>query len=310
VELLKQEYQNQATQIFDQLLKLGNFNLGELGNFSYHEIPLYNQLSQLCEQQKKLTFILPAFPAKSSNPEKTSGVLPDLGELIGLITLDQFCCEISKIYLPGAEVIICSDGRVFNDLVFVSDEHLQQYKNSINHIIKSRNFNFLKTYDLEDYYNCQTFNSMRQIFCLEHADDLDKVKSEITADEQSQQLFNGIHRFLKEDMLSLKKEMSKNQICKKSKDLAYKVVQRSRAWDNLLKTTFPETLRLSIHPYPLSHHKFGIKLVPSSHRWATPWHNVVIKQGDHFELIKKRQAIEMGAIEKKWGGEYVYFEAP
>jgi pyoverdine/dityrosine biosynthesis protein Dit1 len=308
MELLQENKQKMALDIFSSLLGLGNLSEDELLRVDYKDVPLYQQLEDLCSKQKKLVFILPAFPAKSANTDKTSGVLPDLGELIGLVTLDQFCGNISQIYSPGAEVVVCSDGRVFNDLVFVSNKDLQSYKLKITEIIKKHNLGHIKTYDLDDYYGACNFEDMRVSLCTDHADDLENIKDKVKTDENFKGFFNGIHRFLKEDMLNLKSELSKNQITKQSKNLAYQVIQRSGAWDKLLKSKFPETLRLSIHPYPITHHKFGVKLVPSSNRWATPWHNVVLKRDDQFELVKKSEAIALGAIEKKWGGEYVYFE--
>jgi pyoverdine/dityrosine biosynthesis protein Dit1 len=308
MELRQQEIDAPVRQIFEQLLKIGNFELTDLQDLDLSEVPLYQQLEKLCVAGKKLTFILPAFPAKSSNPNKTSGVLPDLGEFIALVGLDQFCIEVEKIYSPGAEVVICSDGRVFNDLVFVGDEELKLYKDKISEIIETRGLNNLKTFDLEDHYSCDTFNSMRQLFCIEHGEELPELKEKILADQNLTSLFNGIHRFVKEDFKVNNVELSNNQVHKQSKDIAYRVIRRSRAWDKLLSGVFPETLRLSIHPYPITHHKFGIKLVPSSNRWATPWHNVVVKENGSYQLMKKRDALELGCVEKLWGGEYAYFE--
>ncbi len=70
--------------------------------------------------RRPLELILPAFPAKSSNRAKTLGDLPDLGEQLGLARLQELCDEIRAVYAPGASVTICSDGRVFSDLVGVS----------------------------------------------------------------------------------------------------------------------------------------------------------------------------------------------
>ena len=144
-------------------------------------------------------------------------------------------------------------------------------------------------------------------FCIEYAQDLTILKHNVKSQENLLSLFNGIHRFIKEDFTAIHQGHSKNQINKISKEVAYKVIQRSRAWDQLLNATFPDTLRLSIHPYPLIHHKFGIKLVPSSDKWATPWHNVVVKEQDTFKLMKKSEALKLGHVEKNWGGEYAYF---
>src|SRR5690606_32250340 len=102
--------------------------------------------------------------------------------------------------------------------------------------------------------------------------------------------------------------ISKNRLHKQSKEIAYQVIQRSRAWDNLLAHVFSQTLRLSIHPYPLTHHKFGIELVRAQDRWATPWHNVVLKIKDSYQLVKRIEALRQGAKLKMFAGEYAYYE--
>ncbi|MBT3980207.1 MAG: L-tyrosine/L-tryptophan isonitrile synthase family protein [Bacteriovoracaceae bacterium] len=301
--------ENLASTIFFLLLKLSNTPESKAGDIDYWSVPLYRKMYKQCLEDKKLTFILPAFPAKSSNPEKTSGPLPDLGEILALKTLNDFCHEVSKIYGPGIEITICSDGRVFNDIVFVSDYDLQLYKSKISEIIEIHGFSFLKTYDLDDYYkNSMSYKSMREEFCHDFSQSIEDIKFKVREDYQYRNIFNGLHRFLKEDMNVLRGDLSRNQVAKESKTLAYQLIQRSGAWDKLLSSCFEEALRLSIHPYPIEHKKFGVKLVPSSERWATPWHNVVVKRDGEYQLMKKREALEMGAVEKKLGGKYVYFE--
>ncbi|OGT37813.1 MAG: hypothetical protein A3F11_10555 [Gammaproteobacteria bacterium RIFCSPHIGHO2_12_FULL_37_14] len=60
----------------------------------------YNNINELVLKGQPITFILPAFPAKSPNFEKTAGNLPDLGERLSLCLLNKICKEISKFYSP------------------------------------------------------------------------------------------------------------------------------------------------------------------------------------------------------------------
>lgn len=46
--------------------------------------------------------------------EKVLGTLPDLGEEIALIHLNGLCESIAEIYEHGAEIVITSDGLVYN----------------------------------------------------------------------------------------------------------------------------------------------------------------------------------------------------
>lgn len=71
-----------------------------------------HQIQQAVKEQRILTLILPAFPAKSANRQKTISENPDRGEIIGLTNLNELCQTLQKIYPVGVKLIICSDGRV------------------------------------------------------------------------------------------------------------------------------------------------------------------------------------------------------
>ncbi|MFZ4714659.1 MAG: L-tyrosine/L-tryptophan isonitrile synthase family protein [Bacteriovoracaceae bacterium] len=270
-------------------------------------LPLYNKIFQYVERGEKLQFILPAFPAKSSNREKTIGILPDLGEFLGLTRLQNLCQKIQRIYEPGAEVLICSDGRVFNDLVLVPDEDLMQYQSAIKAMIADHQFNHLKTFSLDECFGDISFEAMRVKFMRLFGEELDILKQRVGKDPHELSLFNGIHRFITEDRLALIPDKSKNQISKESKLVTFQVMNRSKAWDRLLLSFFPEALRLSIHPYPVKHHKFGLKLVDSNSSWATPWHNAVLKTNEGFTLVKNKEAKSKGILRHHLG-LYAYYD--
>ena len=56
------------------------------------------------------------------------------------------------------------------------------------------------------------------------------------------------------------------------------------------------------------HEKFGVNLVASSQKWATPWHNVAVKKQGRFELMHLQEAVKMGARKQHFRGKYVFFE--
>lgn len=265
--------------------------------------PIYHQIRDRIQKGKSLHFILPAFPAKSPNPEKTSGPSADLGEVLGLQNLNSLCIKIKQIYSPGAFVTICSDGRVFNDLVLVNEKDLSTYSKQLMSIRDEFNLTHINFYALED-----EFFRNKQNFLEMYGPSIADIKLEVKNKKSTQNLFNGLHRFLLEDRRVLFPQKSKNSLSMECKKLTYELIQRSRAWDNWLKTQFPHTLRLSIHPYPIESTKFGINLVPSSDRWATPWHNVTVKIKDQFRLMKRKEALRIGAQLKYVKGTYAYFE--
>lgn len=288
---------------------LKEYSLQEMA-FNLEEIPLLKKIIARMESGKELEFILPAFPAKSPSQKKTSGELPDFGEVLALKNLQNFCDRISDLYSPGAKLIICSDGRVFSDVVKVSDDSIDRYNEGVKEIIQEYQLHSLSVFDMDDLYPSMTPTELRQMLLGLYAQDLASVKEQVKTDESYCSLFNGIHRFLFEDAAFMRSNQSKNAIRKETKELAYELLRRSDAWSNLLNVHFKDALRLSIHPHSLDHEKFGIKLVPSSNRWATPWHNVVVKIKNRFELMHKSEALALNATFKLENKKYAYFEVP
>ncbi|KTC78190.1 isocyanide synthase family protein [Legionella brunensis] len=257
--------------------------------------PHFNKLLKAVSNQQVITLVLPAFPAKSANRQKTISCKPDLGEVMGLENLNYLCESIQQIYSAGVELIICSDGRVFNDLVLVSDEEVNLYQQGIKTIITQKNLRNLKIFSLDDVYPQQNYQNMRDQLMQSYGESLISLKQRLLADEKALYQFNGIHRFILEDQLALNKQFSKNRIRTMAKEIAYEVIRRSNAWSNLLAQYFSGAVRLSIHPQPCASDKLGIQFLPATNRWATPWHNVLLKHGDSWQLVKRIDAERLGA---------------
>ncbi len=272
------------------------------------DIPIMKRMASLMSEGKTLRFILPAFPAKSPSPLKVAVSTPDLGEVIALQNLNRLCEKISAVYAPGAEVVICSDGRVFSDVVNVSDELIDQYGKGVQDIITEFNLIHLKTFSLEDLYPQLTAPELRERLLWQFAKSVEEVRFKVVTEDSYRSLFNGIHRFMVEDQQGVKSEKSKNQLNKEAKHATYELMRRSDAWSSLIEHYFKDVLRLSIHPYPAQHEKFGVKLVASSSKWATPWHNVTVKTVRGFQLMHHDLALKLGARKLAMGGKYVYFE--
>jgi pyoverdine/dityrosine biosynthesis protein Dit1 len=272
------------------------------------EVPLLARIRDKVAAREELVFILPAFPAKSPSGEKTSGELPDLGEVLALQNLQRFCDRIGAAYPPGARVVICSDGRAFSDVVHVADPVIDRYNDGIKEIIRDFRLDALSVFNMDDLYPEKAPAELRELLTTVYGRPLAEVKARIVADPAYRNLFNGLHRFLFEDAVSLHPGRSRTKVQKASKENSYELLRRSEAWSELLRAHFPGALRLSIHPHDPGHEKFGIKLVPSSSKWATPWHNVAVKIRDRFELMHKREALALNAVLKLEHDRYAYFE--
>jgi len=255
-----------------------------------------SRIDYFIRQKQPIHFVLPAFPAKSPNADKVLGKLPDLGEEIALTTLQGICNKIQDIYAPGASISICADGRVFSDLVQVSDGDVSAYTKQLKRMIKENDLSSLNVLNLEDLIKVDDFDQARTDLVQRYAQPLDYFETRKKDNDYYQKLFNGTHRFILEDQKDLFPEMSKTQFKNHSKVIATKVMQRSDAWGSIINDFFPYSLRLSIHPHHPHAVKIGINLTKAADNWITPWHGVVIlKPEEGYVLAKKSEAVELGA---------------
>ena len=254
-------------------------------------------------------FVLPAFPAKSPNPEKVLGRIPDMAEEISLRFLNDLCAQIRSVYPPGARITICSDGLVFSDLVGVADSDVIDYGQHVSRIIGQLQLEDLDTFHLQDLYDAVAeANQMRDSLCCHYAESIESIRERLHSNENQQALFNGIQRFLFEDRVAIEKDKSRSRIRNECKDRTYELIRRSDAWGRLVADCFPSSLRLSIHPQPSHSEKIGILLGESRDVWLTPWHSVALKEKSRFLLVKRRGALDLGASVIEKDGHPYYME--
>lgn len=253
-------------------------------------------------------FLLPAFPAKSPSPKKVLGRLPDLAEELGLSFLERLCNEIAELYPPSARITICSDGRVFSDLVGVTDADVSDYGKEIEAMIKRLGAHSLDVFRLEDLFEINEHEQMREQLRLHYAETLQSIEDRIHTYAHQQMLFNGIQRFLFEDRIALETGKSRTQVRNECKQRAYEVIQRSDAWGRLLSDCFPAALRLSIHPQGPHSEKIGILLGECDDAWLTPWHSVAVKRNGGFQFMRRHDAEELGGEIVMAGGRPSYYK--
>jgi pyoverdine/dityrosine biosynthesis protein Dit1 len=257
--------------------------------------PHLEQVQRAMERGEPIQFVLPAFPAKSPNPQKVLGPLPDMAERVALNFLQSLCEHIGHFYAPGARITICSDGRVFSDIVCVQDEDVTRYKHELTQMLEEIGGSAISLFALEDIFGDIEFDEMRRLLSEQYSAPLEELRWRVQNEPATQSLFNGIHRFMFEDQVVLRPNESRNKIRESSKDLAYKTIQRSNAWSSLVAEQFPNALRLSIHPQPLHSSKIGIHMVGTKDNWLTPWHGVVVDTGNGLMLVKRQEAERMKA---------------
>ncbi len=266
-----------------------------------------SKIRYFTSQQLPIHFVLPAFPAKSPNTAKVLGKLPDLGEEVALVTLQTMCKEIQSIYPPGAMITICSDGRIFSDLVEVSDSDVTDYVESVKEMIDRNRLTAINIVNLEDLLDGGTFDELRTKVLTEFSEDLDDLHARLAVSDEFKGMFNGIHRFIADDRQFLYPDVSKTKIKEQSKLIALKVIQHSNAWTRFLANVYPTSVRLSIHPYPAHSDKIGVRITKATDSWLTPWHGVIVLQEDGYVLMKRGDAEALGArVVNRHGRPYFY----
>jgi len=105
------------------------------------------------EKNNPVSFVLPAFPGKSPNPEKVLGHLPDHAERLSLIFLGNLCLEVRKFYVPGINIILCSDGRVFSDVVGMKENHVSDYQHEMSCLLNELSLADITLVNLDDFYS-------------------------------------------------------------------------------------------------------------------------------------------------------------
>lgn len=253
------------------------------------------RIEKIVEENKPLVMVLPAFPGKSPNKEKTLGNEPDLGEYHALDRLNNLCDEIKEKYSTGASVNICFDGSVFSDLVNIPEEEIDFYMATIKKYCTTNYPGYFSFYDIGDAFpKIKNVDIAREELLISYGDSILLWHDRIVNNSDTKELYRGITKFMYEDFLNTQKtkDLSKAHIQKIAKDVAIRVMQRSNAWGCLLEDIFPKALRLSIHPQARVSEKTGIKIANCRDVWRTPWHGVTVKEPSGEIYLTKRSQVD------------------
>ncbi len=227
--------------------------------------------------------------------------------MTALFRLDELCRAIEMLHAPGAEVILCSDGRVFADVVGVSDGAVNAYRDGIAATLDRYALRSLRLYCLEDAYGAGDPSVLRRALVEEFAVTADALAEEIAHSDARRAMFNGIHRFLFEDAVAVPTGASRTSARQATKPFAYETVRRSDAWSRLVAERFPDSVRLSIHPQPVGGEKIPVRLLPSDERWATPWHRSVAWDGARLRLERRETLEKAGATLERTAEGWSYW---
>lgn len=260
------------------------------------------QVQAFVDAQEPVHLVLPAFPAKAPNPEKVLGRLPDMGEWLALESLVSLLDDIAEAHRPGAILTICSDGQVFTDAVGITDADVSAYRRRLESMIDELGTERLQVFGLSDAFGPVAPAIARRKLLESYGPSIEEVRGHAKRSASHATQLDGIHRFLFEDLVVLRPELSRSQARKETRERAYEVVCRSEAWGELVAAVFPRALRLSIHPQPDVSQKIGIHLLPTEDAWLTPWHGTAVFDGGGVRLMRRRDAEALGAVVVEDGG--------
>ncbi|CAF0764122.1 unnamed protein product [Didymodactylos carnosus] len=236
---------------------------------------LLKKVQTFMQENRPIELLLPAFPCKSPNLKKVCGKLPDGGELYALEYLNGICREISFLYEHGCELVVWSDGRVFGDLISVSEadiatyEHLLKYYSmTMTHIQWDSMNNYVRTGNGESLvkrYGTPTF----------------AFDQWLLESENNREQFVHLRKFMENDLGNSPKykDLSRRQLKNEMGLIAEQMIRRNEALTNLLKQHYPKHIRLSIHQHPNDGEKFTIRFFKNSGAHSvlrTPWQNVLV----------------------------------
>lgn len=268
-------------------------------DFALEAEPHLANIASLVAANERINLILPGFPAKSPNRLKTLGPLPDLAERHALKNLSELCDRIREVYSPGAFVTICSDGRVFADLVHIPERDVTAYGACLQDYARATYPGAFEFFNLDNVYSeVKDFPSLREELLVRFGESIYELRKRIKREPELRAMYRGITRFILEDYCGLEmfEDQSRTKLQKLARSVAYRLIQRSNAWTRLLENHFENAVRLSIHPQFRVSRKIGIVLVESEDCWLTPWHGAAVKKDNKVILLKRKDAERIGLL--------------
>lgn len=238
-----------------------------------------------------IRFVMLGFPFKSINVrDKVLGPLPDLGEELTLKNFAAFNAEVKLVYEPGVNITIVSDGFIFNDLLGVNGNAVQDYK-AVSIGLQGRAP--VTWYDLNDFYTGHDLPGKREKVMKHFGVTPEKLEQEILINPDTNFLYRGMIKFMHEE-LSIKTFASASQLQKAAKKLTREMMFRNEAYSNLVREEFADHVRLSMHPSVNSGAKFSFKLIPGANTHHSAWHAAVVKMPNEFITMHRRDAEAAG----------------
>lgn len=89
---------------------------------------ILDKVQKRIQNNQPIQLTISLFPCKIPNRLKSAGYSPDLAEIASISRLAEVCIAIKQIYDPGAEIIVLTDGKRFQDIMGFPKTIINQYQ--------------------------------------------------------------------------------------------------------------------------------------------------------------------------------------
>lgn len=240
-----------------------------------------------------LKFSMLGYPMKSPNDrDKVLGKLPDLGEELSFQQFARFAEAVKGLYPPGVHYSFISDGYIFADIMETPDKIVEAYLDRCKELAAKYSVP-VEWFDMLDFYPKQLgMTGIREKIMSQFGITTDELQRRILFDENVNHLYRGMLFFMEGD-LAIREFPSRNQLHKKSKEVAREMMFRNEAYSALIQSNFSDHIRLSMHPSNNNGEKYSFQLIPNGRH--SPWHSAILKHKDGtIETTHKKDALENG----------------
>lgn len=269
VELPKDNSENEMALSIYKLLC--NPQIGSSKNKNNNNVNLFLQhILPLLEEKKRLLFVLPGFPFKDQNRFRVpyGADCVDYSEITFLVRLHNLIQTLYQVHPFGADALVLSDGRLYKDIFYVSEDQVEEYqwrlkyyRNKLNlqgdvsivdlkEMIDRANvsgaideiLSFLEETIKNNFLESSTFASlvqgmkwnMNSKLLLGNLDDVDAWS--IIKMQRNQ---------VKDNLIPLWDDYHSKAI---ESAIKYAAVNLMLKWTDLIKKFFPESIRCTVHP--------------------------------------------------------------
>ena len=230
------------------------------------------QIRPLLENRKRLLFVLPGFPFKDQNrfrvPDDYNAENVDFSEISFLVRLHNLIQTLYQVHPFGADALVLSDGRLYQDIFYVSENEVEEYQWRLQYYRNKLNLQGdVSIIDLKEMIERADSNkAMTKIISnLESA-----IRENFSATNSFVSLVQGMKWNMNSKMLLSHLndsdawaviKLQRNQINQGLYDewdeynnkaiesaIKYAAVNLMLKWTDLIKRFFPESIRCTVHP--------------------------------------------------------------